>query len=232
MTKSLVTIATAALIVGANAFTGPARVPRAVSHLQSTAEAAPEPAAAEPEPVAAEPESEPYNVFEKFDGAYDFRGKKFEFDPLKLASTYPTLVPWFRECELRHGRTAMIAVLGFIATDYMRLPGDMYSFEAIPKTIDAHDVLLKTGPMYQLALWIGLFDLLVTAPAAACMTDGTGDDGERAAGDYSWLTFAPDSKEGFAKKRMAELLNGRLAMIAVGGIATQSIISGHGFPYI
>ena len=30
----------------------------------------------------------------------------------------------------------------------------------------------------------------------------------------------------------SELLNGRLAMIAVGGIATQSVISGHGFPWI
>ena len=49
----------------------------------------------------------------------------------------------------------MLAVLGFIATDFMRLPGDMYSFDSIPKTIDIHDALLKTGPMYQLLLWIG-----------------------------------------------------------------------------
>ena len=33
-------------------------------------------------------------------------------------------------------------------------------------------------------------------------------------------------------KRRAELMNGRLAMCAVGGIATQSIINGHGFPYV
>jgi len=30
----------------------------------------------------------------------------------------------------------------------------------------------------------------------------------------------------------SELLNGRLAMFAVGGIATQSVITGHGFPWI
>jgi hypothetical protein len=30
----------------------------------------------------------------------------------------------------------------------------------------------------------------------------------------------------------SELLNGRLAMIAVGGIATQSVITGHGAPWI
>ena len=71
----------------------------------------------------------------------------------------------------------MLAVMGFIATDYMRIPGEMYSFEAIPKTIDAHDALLKTGPMYQLLLWIGLFDILVTAPAVQAMGEGEREPG-------------------------------------------------------
>lgn len=254
MTRSSVaTIATtAALIAGAaNAFTGPfvAPVPRVVAVATSSLHAVAveedlegldpalaavvaEAMAPAEEEVEEEEEEVPFNVFEKYEGAFDFRGKKYEFDPLGLATSYPTLVPWFRECELRHGRTAMIAVLGFITTDYMRIPGDMYSFEAIPKTIDAHDILLKTGPMYQLALWIGLWDIIITGPAAASMTDGTGDDGERQPGDYGWIWASPPDAEGFKKKRMAELLNGRLAMIAVGGIATQSIISGHGFPYI
>ena len=39
-------------------------------------------------------------------------------------------------------------------------------------TIDAHNTLLKSGPMYQLALWIGLFDILVTAPACQAMGEG------------------------------------------------------------
>ena len=50
--------------------------------------------------------------------------------------------------------------------------------------------------------------------------------------DFAWMFFAPQSKEGFDKKQESELLNGRLAMIAVGGIATQSIVGGHGFPYL
>mmetsp|Transcript_501 Transcript_501/g.811 ORF Transcript_501/g.811 Transcript_501/m.811 type:complete len:202 (-) Transcript_501:338-943(-) len=167
------------------------------------------------------------SVFDDYVGAFDYRGKEFKFDPLKLSETYEPFQGWFRETELRHGRTAMLAVMGFIATDYMRIPGDMYSFEAIPKTIDAHDALLKSGPMYQLALWIGLFDILITAPSVMAMGKG-----EREAGDYGLYTFAPADKETFDKKRQAELMNGRLAMIAVGGIATQSIVTGHGFPYI
>mmetsp|Transcript_5793 Transcript_5793/g.8200 ORF Transcript_5793/g.8200 Transcript_5793/m.8200 type:complete len:199 (-) Transcript_5793:185-781(-) len=167
------------------------------------------------------------SVFDDYPGAVDFRGKKFEFDPLGLAETYPPLVPWFRECEVRHGRTAMLAVMGFIATDFMRIPGEMYSFEAIPKTIDAHDALLKSGPMYQLVLWIGLWDLVITTSAMKA----TGD-GDREPGDFAWTWFGPADKEGMDKKKESELLNGRLAMIAVGGIATQSIVSGHGFPYV
>jgi len=46
------------------------------------------------------------------------------------------------------------------------------------------------------------------------------------------LFFAPSDPAAMKKKQESELMNGRLAMCAIGGIATQSIISGHGFPYI
>jgi len=160
-------------------------------------------------------------------GSVDLRGKEFKFDPLKLSETYAPLLPWFREAELRHGRTAMLAVLGFIATDFVRIPGEMYSFEAIPKTIDAHNILVEQGPMVQLLMWVGLFDLIITAPACAATMNG-----ERDAGDFGWMTYAPKDKEGFDGKRASELLNGRLAMCAVGGIATQSVLTGNGFPYL
>ena len=96
---------------------------------------------------------------------------------MKLSETYSPFVGFFRESELRHGRTAMLAVLGFIATDFVRIPGEMYSFAAIPKTIDAHDALLKTGPMYQLFMWIALFDIVITAPAIQAMGEGEREPG-------------------------------------------------------
>ncbi len=50
--------------------------------------------------------------------------------------------------------------------------------------------------------------------------------------DFGWTKFAPSDPEKMKKKKASEMLNGRLAMCAVGGIATQSVITGHGFPYI
>ena len=50
--------------------------------------------------------------------------------------------------------------------------------------------------------------------------------------DYAWDFAAPKDPEVMKKKVDSELLNGRLAMCAIGGIATQSVITGHGFPYI
>jgi Chlorophyll A-B binding protein len=50
--------------------------------------------------------------------------------------------------------------------------------------------------------------------------------------DYNWDKFKPKDDAKYQQKVNSELLNGRLAMIAVGGIATQSIITGHGFPYV
>lgn len=71
----------------------------------------------------------------------------------------------------------MLAVVGFITTDFIRIPGEMYSFEAIPKTVDAHDILVEKGPMVQLLMWIGLFDLLITAPACAATMKGEREPG-------------------------------------------------------
>jgi Chlorophyll A-B binding protein len=121
-------------------------------------------------------------------GSINFMRKPFVFDPLKLAETYEPLLPWFRESELRHGRTAMLAVPGFIVADLIRLPGDAYSFENIPKTIEAHDKLWAMGiasPMTQLLVFIGLWDLVVTGPAALAAHQGKREPG----GTLRWLVW-------------------------------------------
>jgi hypothetical protein len=170
---------------------------------------------------------------DKMPGSINWARQEFKFDPLKLSETYEPFLPFFREAELRHGRTAMLAVVGFIVQDFVRLPGETYSFENVPTTAAAHDKLFEMGvasPMTQLLLWIGLWELIVAAPAIDATMKG-----ERTPGDYgmeAYLERKPMDPDKVSYLVDSELLNGRLAMIAVGGIATQTVITGHGFPWI
>lgn len=89
------------------------------------------------------------------------------FDPLGLSSLYADkdwsqqLVPdnwidvprtpiktveWMRESEVKHGRYAMLAVLGWVAVDAgLRFPGD--AFAAIPNSLAAHNMAVENGSM-------------------------------------------------------------------------------------
>lgn len=100
-----------------------------------------------------------------------------KFDPLKFSSNSPEWVPFFREAELKHGRIAMLAVVGIIGATGVRLPGDIYTAGTV---LDAHNNAVANGPMWQLLFWISLIEL-ISSPAVAAL--GTGD---RAPGDFSF----------------------------------------------
>ncbi|CAM9984675.1 unnamed protein product, partial [Sphacelaria rigidula] len=51
-----------------------------------------------------------------------------------------------RESELKHGRIAQLAVVGWILVDQgWRFPGDQYS--AIASSVTAHDPMVSSGNM-------------------------------------------------------------------------------------
>merc|ERR1711918_187336 len=109
-------------------------------------------------------------------------GGPYEFDPVGFTK-WTELMPWMREAELKHGRICMLAWLGLVVPDFVRVPGEMYSFEACPVTIDAHDTL-DYAINLQLLIWISL----------------------EVAGDYGLgLQFLPKDEEGQKRKRSAEL---------------------------
>merc|ERR1712217_569298 len=99
------------------------------------------------------------------------------------------LVPYFREAELKHGRIAMLAWLGLVVPDFVRIPGDRYSFEAIPVTIDAHDALNgAVGVNFQVLFWIGIVEF-------CCAKKVFEWNSIEVAGDYGFgVQFLPRTK--------------------------------------
>jgi len=72
-----------------------------------------------------------------------------KFDPLKFSEKSPEWVPFFREAELKHGRIAMLATLGWIVADFVKLPGAVHQVSSL----EAHEVAVKSGAMIQILLW-------------------------------------------------------------------------------
>ena len=64
--------------------------------------------------------------------------------PLNLAEKYPENLAWFREAELKHGRVAMLAFLGFIVPDAFRIPIEPLTDTSLDM-VNAHNKLIGPG---------------------------------------------------------------------------------------
>lgn len=120
----------------------------------------------------------------------------------------------------------MLAVAGFVVPEFVRIPGEQFSFQAIPKVIDAHDALPES--MIQIFGWISFLEA-VSFPALANMNEF-----DRAPGDFGFDPLGLYPKDAAKQKEMQikELKNGRLAMVAIGGMVAGSLVTGNGFPYL
>jgi len=144
---------------------------------------------------------------------------------------------WMRESELKHGRVAMLAVSGWIATDGgfgpvpLRFPGEIYSVESIPNGYSAHDILVEQGSMGFLLVLIALIEFC----SSAALVQVAKGELDREAGDFGLDPIAflkGKSKEQVDIMKTKEVNNGRLAMLAFGGIATQTALGATEFPYM
>lgn len=141
----------------------------------------------------------------------------------------PTIY-WMRESEVKHCRIAMLAVVGWIATDFgLRLPFSQFSTDAIPSAYNAHDVLVGQGTMTVMLLAIGLIEFCTSAT----LVEVSKGESDRKAG-YFGLTggmFKGKDEKFIKDMETKEINNGRLAMLAFGGIATQTALGSTDFPY-
>lgn len=139
----------------------------------------------------------------------------FEFDPL-LISDYIN-VRYLQASEIKHGRICMLASLGMIVQEMFTFGGSYFP-KMLP--VDAHEYYIQTGGMSQILMFIALFEGFSFYALKQTV------EGKSAPGDFGFdpLGLGKDPTT-FRKYQVNEIMNGRLAMIAVGGLIHQEWVT-------
>ena len=145
------------------------------------------------------------------------------FDPLNLSKDIDKQTfEQRREAELKHGRIAMLAVVGLIIQDYARLPGsidiDGTSFESVPNGIAAVSSIPPLGWL-QIVLLIGYLE-----------AKGWQRRENSTPGDFGFGSkFFGEEINGTDKEKdlkTKEIQHGRLAMLGVSDLILNDVFSG------
>jgi len=156
------------------------------------------------------------------------------WDPLGLAEIgSDETLAWYRHAEIKHGRVAMAAFVGWWAVGAgIRLPGDLaygVPFSSIPsKGLEAWDAVPGWGK-FQLLMFAGLIefhDELFHSRRGTHYLKGGTPGKNMVPGLYDPLGLASNDEAKLARGREVEIKNGRLAMIGVAGLYFASVVPG------
>lgn len=142
------------------------------------------------------------------------------FDPLGFSEYFD--MKWLREAEIKHGRSSMLATLGFVAQEYITLPGYTHVDDSnlAPEAVGV-------SAMLQIVMWMGVLEFWTNKGNVTMETMFS--DPERVPGDLGFdpmgfsVGKSQEEKDAMALK---ELKNGRLAMLAIGGMIHHNWITG------
>lgn len=153
-------------------------------------------------------------------------GAEAGFDPLYFSDFLD--IKWLREAELKHGRICMLAATGFAVQELVALPGydgpgSLYPGYS-PNAVEAFSSVPVEG-LLQIVLFMAWAEIKFNKGNYSMTTMFA--DKSRVPGDVGFdpLHFG-DNKETREKLELAELKNGRLAMIAFSGMIHQTFVTG------
>jgi len=144
------------------------------------------------------------------------------FDPLGLAAS-GTAEDFERRriTELKHGRVAMAAFVGYLVPELYKWPGYLskeldLKFEDVPNGLNALPVVPGLG-WFQMIMVVGWLE---AGPFKETRSEF--------AGDFGWPYFGKQLQNPEEKKRKLnmELQNGRAAMFGIMGLLTQDAVNG------
>jgi len=145
-------------------------------------------------------------------------GAEAGFDPLYFSDSLD--IKWLREAELKHGRICMLAATGYIMQEFFSLPAyPGYN----PNPVEAFSSVPAEG-LLQIVVFMGWLEIIGNKGKYTMMDMF---EGGRTPGDLGFdpLKFGAN-KETRARLEMAELKNGRLAMLAFSGMIHQTFVTG------
>mmetsp|Transcript_78042 Transcript_78042/g.180989 ORF Transcript_78042/g.180989 Transcript_78042/m.180989 type:complete len:440 (+) Transcript_78042:57-1376(+) len=173
-----------------------------------------------------EPRMSPAVPFLKYPEVLDgWAGGEKGFDPLGCTDACP--VYFFREAELKHARICMLATVGWIATDLgVRFPGEMFQNVS---TVEAHNKMVEAGIMGPFLATIAVYEIY---SGWLCLEGYEGKINRDAGDFFLGKNFLPQDPAKEMDMRLKELENGRLAMLAFSGIATQAALTGQTWPFL
>jgi len=142
------------------------------------------------------------------------------FDPLNFSEYMD--IKWMREAEIKHGRASMLATLGFVMQEYWTLPGYQHVDDSNlgPQVVGA-------SAMLQIVFWMGVLEFWTNKGNVTMET--MFEDPKREPGNFGFdpLGLAVGKTEDqMNDMKLKELKNGRLAMLAIGGMIHHNWITG------
>ena len=157
---------------------------------------------------------------------------RFDFDPLGFAErASPAEMVKYREAELKHGRVAMAAFVGFLVNYQgitfpadLTMSGEKFSSLGTGNPLLAWDNISDKGK-WSILGFIGLLEVLGEAEKPHYMRGG-----KSGTHDLVWYFgskyLSGKTEEQKLRSRTAEINNGRLAMIGIMGFIAASTVPG------
>ena len=140
------------------------------------------------------------------------------FDPFNFADSEDSLL-WQRKAELKHARIAMLAAAGWPLSELFDKPlANMLHLkpllgygDRVPSVLNGG--LTKVSPLY----WAGILAIASAIELKAMSSEESSV--------WDPLSLFPQSNGGKQRMELAEIQNGRLAMMAVVGFAIQEFVT-------
>jgi len=148
------------------------------------------------------------------------------FDPLGFAKSESDLMN-FREAEIKHARLAMLAAAGWPLSElFDKKIAGVLGMDPLLDNGDRVPSLLNGGlGKISPAYWVGCIGAAALIEILGQLRT-KGDD--YLPGDYGLRLGYPGDQAGQKRMQLAEIKNGRLAMIAIFGFAVQEFVSKQG----